>query len=430
MPNFANSTGAASSDGIAQRRYDHAVVVTGGAGFLGREVVRQLQHAGCADIRVIDIEPFGIAPAGVRSFRLDIRTADMAEAMAGAKTVLHLAACQYHTPLASSTYALPFFEVNVDGTRRVLEAAELAGVQRLVFVSTNMVYGLPQQLPLTESHPRVPFGPYGQSKLQAEELLARAHGHKLETVVVRPGLIVGPGRVGVIARIFGWVVRNAPVYLIGSGRNRYEMMASADVASLVLAAGLAKGKGHAAYNCAAKDVPSMRSWVSSVIARTHSRSRFVPLPAAPLKAAFAVLEQVRLSPLRKDQYLIADIDYYMDAGLALRELGWAPRWGGEAAILDTLRWYLTMQHPQQYAELIRELESLAAVVTATAAPAPGVTATAAPAPGVTATAAPAPGVTATAAPAPGVTAAAAAVGTATPAPEAAPDKSAATAPDS
>jgi dTDP-glucose 4,6-dehydratase len=283
----------------------------------------------------------------------------MAEAMAGAKTVLHLAACQYHTPLASSTYALPFFEVNVDGTRRVLEAAERAGVQRLVFVSTNMVYGLPQQLPLTESHPRVPFGPYGQSKLQAEELLARAHGHKLETVVVRPGLIVGPGRVGVIARIFGWVVRNAPVYLIGSGGNRYEMMASADVASLVLAAGAAQaGKAHAAYNCAAKDVPTMRSWVSSVIARTHSRSRFVPLPAAPLKAAFSLLEQVRLSPLRKDQYLIADIDYYMDAGLALRELGWAPRWGGEAAILDTLRWYLTMQHPQQYAQLIRELESL------------------------------------------------------------------------
>jgi nucleoside-diphosphate-sugar epimerase len=152
------------------------------------------------------------------------------------------------------------------------------------------------------------------------------------------------------------------VYLIGSGNNRYEMMASADVASLVLAAGAGRDAGrdagHAAYNCAAKNVPTMRSWVSSVIARTHSRSRFVPLPAAPLKAAFAVLEQVRLSPLRKDQYLIADIDYYMDAGLALRELGWAPRWGGEAAILDTLRWYLTMQHPQQYAGLIRELESL------------------------------------------------------------------------
>ncbi|HEX4354349.1 MAG TPA: NAD(P)-dependent oxidoreductase, partial [Polyangiales bacterium] len=129
---------------LSTRRYDHPVAVTGGAGFLGREVVRQLQRQGCPDIRVVDMQPFGIdgappraaANRNVREFRLDLRHGDMRRAFDGAKTVLHLAACQYHTPLARSTYALPFFEVNVDGTRRVLEAAEQADVERLVFVST------------------------------------------------------------------------------------------------------------------------------------------------------------------------------------------------------------------------------------------------------------------------------------------------------
>ncbi|HEY2736711.1 MAG TPA: NAD(P)-dependent oxidoreductase, partial [Polyangiales bacterium] len=346
---------------LSTRRYDHPVAVTGGAGFLGREVVRQLQRQGCPDIRVVDIQPFDstgvVGLRGVREFRLDLRHGDMSRAFDGAKTVLHLAACQYHTPLARSTYQLPFFPVNVDGTRRVLEAAERAGVERLVFVSTNMVYGLPRALPLTEEHPREPFGPYGQSKLAAERMLERAHGHKLQTAVVRPGLIVGPGRVGVIARIFAWVVRGRPVYLIGAGDNRYEMMASEDVASLVLAAGSGRAERHVAYNCAAREVSTMRSWVETVIARTRSTSSFRPLPAAPLKWSFARLEQLRLSPLRRDQYLIADIDYFMDAGLARRELGWQPRWTGEEAILDTLRWYLTQQHPHEYKQLIAELEA-------------------------------------------------------------------------
>jgi dTDP-glucose 4,6-dehydratase len=341
------------------RNYDHPVAVTGGAGFLGREVVRQLQAAGCRDIRIIDLVPFtGADAAGVRAFQVDLRDGELGEAMAGVKTVLHLAACQYHTPLARTTYELPFYEVNVGGTERVLDAAEQAGAERLVFVSTNMVYGLPQARPLTEAHPCVPFGPYGGSKLQAEQLLERAHGRKLETAVVRPGLIVGPGRIGVIARIFDWILKGSPIWLIGGGSNRYEMMASEDVASLVLAVG--RAQGHGVYNCAAKSVVPMREWIEAVIEKAHSRSRVVGIPGGPLKLAFRMLEQVRLSPLRKDQYLIADIDYYMDAALAQRELGWTPLWGAKEAILATFRWYLQEQNNPRYAELIAELQPFAA----------------------------------------------------------------------
>jgi dTDP-glucose 4,6-dehydratase len=322
------------------------VVVTGGAGFLGVEVVRQLLAAGCTDVRVVDLHPYAADGADdaadarratVRTFVVDLRRGDLGDAFAGAKTVLHLAACQYHTPLAKSTYDLPFFPVNVDGTRRVIEACARGGAKRLVFVSTNMVYGLPRVLPLTERHPKDPFGPYGKSKLAAEALVERAHGKELETAIVRPGLIVGPGRTGVLARVFDWVLAERPIWLIGDGANRYEMMSVEDVASLVLAA--ARGRGHGAYNCAAASVTTMREWVERIITLAGSRSRVVGIPGRPLKAALRLLEGARLSPLRKDQYLIADIDYYMDAGLARRELAWAPKWGGLDAIVETFRWY-------------------------------------------------------------------------------------------
>jgi nucleoside-diphosphate-sugar epimerase len=227
------------------------IVVTGGAGFLGGVVVEQLLARGITDIRVVDLvdgKGRKDARGTVRHFTCDLRTDPLNGAFAGAKTVLHLAACQYHTPLARSTYELPFYEINVNATRHVLDAAEKAGdgrgrneLVRFVFVSTSMVYGLPQSLPITEDHPRNPFGPYGQSKLEAERRVEAAHSKKLDCAIVRPGLIVGPGRVGVIGRLFGWIRKNRPIVMIGNADNRYELMHVADVASLVLAAASTAG---------------------------------------------------------------------------------------------------------------------------------------------------------------------------------------------
>lgn len=321
-----------------------AVVVTGGAGFLGGVVVEQLLARGVRDIRVVDLVSAPRAktedPRGkVRYYVRDLRSDALEEPFAGARTVLHLAACQYHTPVARTTYELPFFEINVDGTRRVLEAAKDAGARHLVFVSTNMVYGLPRALPLTEEHPREPFGPYGQSKLQAEALVENAQSATLDCAIVRPGLIVGPGRTGVVERVFGWIRQGRPILMIGNANNRYEVMHVEDVASLVLAA--AGHRGFRAYNCASASVPTMREWIEAVKEVAGSRSRIIGVPGRAVKPALRLLERVRLAPLRKDQYLIADLDYYMDATLAKRELGWSPRFSGRDAILDTYRWYLT-----------------------------------------------------------------------------------------
>ncbi|WP_394824060.1 NAD-dependent epimerase/dehydratase family protein [Pendulispora albinea] len=326
---------------LGSRTYNHPVVVTGGAGFLGTELVKQLLEAGCPDVRVVDLHPYPEGSDRVRSFSLDIRSGELHAAFAGAKTVLHLAACQYHSPLAKTTYRLPFFGVNVDGTRRLLAAAEEHDLERFVFVSTNMVYGLPQSLPLREDHPKIPIGPYGHSKLEAEKYVEQAHGRKLDTAIVRPGLIVGPGRIGVIARVFDWILGNKPVVLIGRGDNRYELTSSFDVASLVFKAGLARG--HAVYNTSSANVPTMREWISHVIEHAGSRSRIIGIPGQPLKLALQVLEKARISPLRGDQYEIADLDYYMDTTRARNELDWRPRFSGLEAVLDTFRWYTSAE---------------------------------------------------------------------------------------
>jgi len=321
-----------------REQYQRPTAVIGGAGFLGGEVIRQLRTLGCGEVRVADREPWQGGGEQVRSFVGDIRTMDLAGVLAGVGTVLHLAACQYHSPLAASKYDLPFFPVNVDGTRRVVAAAKSAGAERLVFVSTNMVYGIPRALPLDEGHVTEPFGPYGKSKLAAERIVAEAHSDSFQTSVVRPGLIVGPGRMGVFTHVFEWFLRNRPAWIIGSGNNRYEMMAVEDVARLVLHVGAARD--YVVYNCAAQSVPTMREWYEAIRKMAGSKSPIWGISAGPLKLGCRVLEAMRLSPLLRDQYLIADRDYYMDAKNARERLGWAPQWGGLDAILATFSWYL------------------------------------------------------------------------------------------
>lgn len=316
--------------------YDHPVVVTGGAGLLGREVVARLESVGCRDIRVIDLHSH--PSSTVASHVLDLRSGGLGDAVRGAGTVLHLAACQYHSPLASSTYRLPFFEINVDATRRLLAAAITAGVRRFVFVSTNMVYGLPQQCPLTEDHPRVPIGPYGRSKRDAEDLVTeRIQSGAIGGAIIRPGLMIGPGRTGVIARIFEWVLAGRDVWLIGGGRNRYQMTAVSDCAQLVMLAGLADRFG--VYNCGSVEVPLQREWVQALIGDAGSGSRVRTLPGGVLKPVLRALEAMRASPLRGDQYEIADLDYVMDVSAARQQLGWDSRLSDTAAIRETFAWY-------------------------------------------------------------------------------------------
>lgn len=314
-------------------------MVTGGAGLLGRDVVRQLAEGGCRDIRVVDLHTPTAAGGGpVRSHRLDIRHDDLLPAFDGAQTVFHLAACQYHSPLASTTYRLPFIAVNVEGTRRALDAARRTAASVFVHVSTSMVYGLPREVPLREDHPRRPLGPYGRSKLEAEKLIEAAHTRGLRTAIVRPPPLYGPGRTGVVTRLFDRILEGRPVTLIGSGQNRQELAAPEDCARLVLLAGQG-GDEHAVYNSGAASVPTMREWITALIAEVDSRSVIRVAPARLAEAGLWLLELAHRSPLRREQYAIAGRDYHLDTRAARERLGWVPRRGGVDAALASFRWY-------------------------------------------------------------------------------------------
>jgi UDP-glucose 4-epimerase len=157
------------------------ILVTGGAGYIGSHVCVELLQAG-HDVTIFDnfcnsnpesvarIER--IAGKAPRLVRGDIRDrAALVDALktSGASAVIHFAGLK--AVGESVAQPLSYYDNNVVGTLRLLEAMRECGVQQLVFSSSATVYGDPQRLPLTEDHPLSATNPYGRSKLMIEDML-------------------------------------------------------------------------------------------------------------------------------------------------------------------------------------------------------------------------------------------------------------------
>jgi UDP-glucose 4-epimerase len=149
-----------------------SVLVTGGAGYIGSHTVVELLAAGCA-VTVFDnfsnSHPEALARGDIR----DRAALQGALETSGATAVIHFAGLK--AVGESVEKPLAYYDNNVVGTLRLLEAMRATGVATLVFSSSATVYGDPRRLPLTEDHPLSATNPYGRSKLMIEDMLRDLH---------------------------------------------------------------------------------------------------------------------------------------------------------------------------------------------------------------------------------------------------------------
>lgn len=171
------------------------ILVTGGLGKVGQEVIRELLKDPAYEITVLDRTP-GPEHSPVKYLLGEIQDlGQVMEAMAGAEAVIHLAAI--HNPNIATTTVT--YQTNVVGTFNVHHAAFRLGVKRVVSASSNAIVGwsysqrfMPDYLPIDEDHPLRPEDVYGLSK-EIGETIARSYARKgLETVMLRPSGVVTP----------------------------------------------------------------------------------------------------------------------------------------------------------------------------------------------------------------------------------------------
>ena len=231
-------------------------LVTGGAGFIGSNLVKLLVGEG-HDVTVLDNLSSGyaenLAPFGtVELVEGDIRDEQaVAKAMQGADVVFHLAASVGNT--RSIDNPVEDAEVNLIGTIKVLEAMRTAGTRRIVVSSSAGIFGELRTLPITEDHPLHPDSPYGASKL-AEEKVAFAYRslYGLEVAALRYFNVYGVNQrydaYGNVIPIFTHrIFASEPVVVFGDGEQTRDFVHVSDVARANYLAGT-KPEASGAYN--------------------------------------------------------------------------------------------------------------------------------------------------------------------------------------
>jgi len=223
-------------------------IVTGGAGFIGSELVRQLADRG-ARVAVLDNLVNGTREnlAGLPADRVTLLTHDIrsvsayASLLRDADIVYHLACLgvrhSVHSPLENH-------EVNAAGTLRLLEASRDAGVPKFVYVSSSEVYGTARWAPMNEDHPTFPCTVYGGSKLAGEAYARAFHRtYAYPTVVVRPFNTYGPrshheGDSGeVIPKFLLRCLAGKPMVIFGDGTQTRDFTYVSDSARGIILAG-------------------------------------------------------------------------------------------------------------------------------------------------------------------------------------------------
>jgi UDP-glucose 4-epimerase len=226
------------------------VLVTGGAGFIGSNLVQHLL-AGNHEVSVLDDFSSGhrsnLAPfPQVQLFEGDVRDEALVErAVEGAEAVFHLAASVGNK--RSIDHPLLDASINVIGTLTVLEAARKAGVRKLVASSSAGIFGELKTLPIREDHPVEPDTPYGSSKLCMEkQCLAYAKLYDLEAVCLRYFNVYGPNQrfdaYGNVIPIFAFkMLKGEPITIFGDGTQTRDFVNVRDVVQANMKAAQALG---------------------------------------------------------------------------------------------------------------------------------------------------------------------------------------------
>jgi len=305
------------------------MLVTGGAGFIGSNIVRLLVKEG-HEVAVLDnllsgyrcnLEPF----PQVKFIKGDVRDERaVARAMAGIEVVFHLAASVGNT--RSIEHPIEDSEINVIGTLRVLEAARHAGARKVVFSSSAGIFGELKTLPIREDHPVEPDSPYGASKLAAEKLcLAYAKLYpELECVCLRYFNVYGLNQrydaYGNVIPIFAHrMLHNMPVLVFGDGEQTRDFVNVRDVAQANYKAALARGVS-GAFNIASATRITINRLVEMMVEMTIEAGGIEP--------------QVEYGPPRKGdvRHSLADVSAARDA------FGYEPVVGMKEGLAEYMAW--------------------------------------------------------------------------------------------
>ncbi|HKM19641.1 MAG TPA: NAD-dependent epimerase/dehydratase family protein [Candidatus Dojkabacteria bacterium] len=320
---------------------ENVVIVTGGSGHIGNVLVRALLSKGYK-VGVIDLDPKDKALEGldIEYYQGDIRDLDfLTKIFKKAKYVCHLAGIISIAPGKEKL----MYDVNVEGTKTVIEACKKAKVKRLLYTSSiHALYEPPKGIPIIEKLAKITGvkDEYGKTKILATQEVLKASKQDLDTVVVYPTGIVGP--YDFRHSEFGSLIRDArkysKVFYIEGGYNFVDVR---DVANGIILA-LEKGKSGEGYLLAGQGITILELF-QTLAELTNTPGPKIKAPTCIIKFLAPIAEFFYKLLKKKPVFTEYAIDvlhsnHLTDSSKAEKELGFKAR-DIYQTIKDTLAWY-------------------------------------------------------------------------------------------
>jgi nucleoside-diphosphate-sugar epimerase len=324
------------------------VLITGGTGFIGSRLALRCLAQGHV-VTVLGQENTPAEEANSHSLQ-----AQGANVVVGSVTdrerllsVMHDIDLVYHLAAAQHEAHVPdryFWEVNVTGTRNLLEVSAEAGVRRFVHGSTIGVYGTALAGTLDESSPVQPDNIYGRTKLEGEKLVLTFQD-RLPVVIIRISETYGPGDRRLL-KLFK-AIRNNVFFMIGNGRNIHHPIYIEDLLDgLVLASTVADAPGQM-FVLAGKEALTTNDMVAVIAEQLGARLRAFRVPLAPVLGVAMLLEkscrplgvQPPLHRRRMDFFRKSFMFSYEKAASILK---FSPRWSFKEGVEETEKWYRSL----------------------------------------------------------------------------------------
>ncbi|MBQ6147579.1 NAD(P)-dependent oxidoreductase [Candidatus Saccharibacteria bacterium] len=309
-------------------------LITGGAGFYGSILKESLLKDGDFVVS-IDLEGDDFVHKNFVPIKGDIRDLKLLDKLNKEyqfDAIFHCAALLAHEVKDKNE----LWTSNVDGTENMAKFAIKNKCKKLIFVSSNCLWGKSFDHPVTEEETPNPVEIYGRSKLEGEKILAE-YSDKLNSVTFRSPTIIDEGRLGLLSLLFEFIDDDKKIPIVGNGENKYQFIYAKDMVKAMKLA--LKYNKTSIFNIGSENVKTFNEVYNYVIEKSGSKSRLFHFPKSIMVAAMKTCFALHISPLGPYQYKMISSSFIFDISKIKKELGFTPTLTNEEMLYKAYMYY-------------------------------------------------------------------------------------------